>query len=279
MTDFFRPHSIQDIEKSIGNTRAYYLAGGTDIMVLKKDFELDENLPWVDLSGLAELQGIEYKNNAIDIGACTTMSELEGSELVREFAPAISEAAASVGSPLIRNLATIAGNIANSNPAGDIIPAVYAHDATLVLQKGGEINEVKVNDFCTGPCSNTLKEGEIITRIKIPVKEGSSSSFMKIGARRSLAIAKVSCVVWLTRDGKIIEDIRIAMGAVGPKCVRAREAEKFLKIKYINTEILDEAAELVQTGMCPIDDFRSTVKYRRDTGAVLFKRLVNKLMK
>lgn len=271
--EYIIPESIEDINKMIENKRAYYLAGGTDIMFLKKESELEE-WPWVDISRLEELKGIVLEGNFLNIGALTTLAELAYNPLVKENAEAISDAAKVMGSPLIRNLATIGGNLANSNPAGDIIPPVYALDAILTTQKGAEKKEIPVNEFCLGPCDNVLAYGEIISRIKIPVFKKSNSGFLRLGSRKTLALSKVSVAVWWTAEDKKIDDIRIAMGAVGPKCIRAKKTEEFLKKKKITPDLLNEAAEAIEYEACPIDDFRSTMKYRRKMTGVLLKRIL-----
>jgi carbon-monoxide dehydrogenase medium subunit len=276
MIEYIIPESVEQIADKLYDRKAYFLAGGTDIMVMKKKGEIRDDLPWVDLSGLDVLRGITEEEGYINIGPLTTMSDIEKNAIIIEKAAALSEAAGRLGSPLIRNLATLGGNIANANPAGDTIPALNALDAVLILTKGDRTREVPVNEFCMGPCENILSGGEIITSIKIPVLADSFSGFLKLGARESLAISKISVAAWWIKEQKKIKDIRIAMGAVGPKCIRAKKTEELLKDEILSKEILEKAVETISYEACPIDDYRSTMEYRRRMTGVLLKRVLSR---
>ncbi|MFH1415619.1 MAG: xanthine dehydrogenase family protein subunit M [Elusimicrobiota bacterium] len=275
MTEYITVNSVEDIKEKLYGRSAYYIAGGTDIMVEKKDSILSDR-PWVDISGIDGIYGISEEDSFIRIGAMTTVSDIADSELIKEKAKALKDAASFLGSPLIRNLATIGGNIANCNPAADTIPALSALGAVLVLEKSGGSRMVPVDEFPTGPGRNILRENEIITAVKIPVSETSRSGFMKLGARRSLAISKISMALWWVRERGKIKDIRIAMGSVGPACIRALKTEEVLRGKEKTPEIVEEAAETIIYESTPIDDFRSTKSYRRQMAVVLFRRLMGR---
>ncbi|MFC2062215.1 FAD binding domain-containing protein [Elusimicrobiota bacterium] len=276
--EYIIPEKIEDIEREIGNKRAYYLAGGTDLMVKKKENEIDDYLPWVDLSRLEKLKGIFIDEEFLYIGALTTMAELAENDMVIENAKTLSEAASIMGSPLIRNLATIGGNIANANPAGDTLPPLYALDAIVNVQKGAEKKEIPICELCTGPGDNVLECGEIITMIKIPVTEKGRSIFLKLGPRKALAISKVSLAVWWQTERNATKDIRIAMGAVGPRCLRAKKTEEMMRGERLTAELLKEAVLSIQYEPTPITDFRSTEEYRREMIGVLFNRAIKKMM-
>ncbi|MFC2092169.1 FAD binding domain-containing protein [Elusimicrobiota bacterium] len=273
--EYIIPDSVEDIYDKLGRRKAYYLAGGTDIMVMRKNGEIIKDRPWVDISGLSELNGITLEKDALLIGSLCLIDKLSDDKRVLKNAKAVYDAAILMGSPLIRNLATIGGNFANSNPAADIIPAVNALNGSMILQRGTRIREVSADDFCFCPGENLLEEAEIITHIKIPVIEDSNSGFMKIGPRKALAISKVSLAVWWKKTASTIEDIRIAAGAVGPKCLRAPTAENFLKGSKLTHEIMDEACGMLELDMSPIDDFRSTQDYRMKMTGVLLKKILS----
>ncbi len=271
--EYIIPESIEEIKEKVYDRRAYYIAGGTDIMVLKKNGML-EDWPWVDISCLDDLRGISFDEEYINIGSLTAMSEIAVSEIIKEKAKALIDACSLMGSPLIRNLATIGGNIANSNPAGDTIPPLCALDAILILQKGSVKREVPADEFCLGPGENILSSSEIITKIKIPVIEGSVSCFMKLGQRNALTISKVSVAVRWIMDGGRVEDIHITMGAVGPKCLRAKKAESILKGQALTTENMGKASDVIRHESSPIDDFRSTKEYRKKMTGVLLRKII-----
>ncbi len=271
--EYIRPEKIEDISRLSDGRETWYLAGGTDIMVMRKERELQER-PLIDISGFSELKEIRQSNGVIEIGALVTMSQLESSPVIRERAAALAQAASEMGSPLIRNLATIGGNIANSNPAGDTIPALTVLDAELVLRRGTREREVPADGFCTAPGCNVLEPGEIITAFRIPVLEGSRSSFMKIGPRGALSVSKVSLGAWWFVSERKIVDIRIAPGAVGPRCQRVSRTEKLLKGSVLDPAVIEKAAEKIQIEVSPIDDYRSSADYRRAMTGVLLKRIL-----
>ncbi len=273
--EYIVPKNVEEIYSIVQNRTVYYLAGGTDIMVLKKDNTLYKDIPWIDISNLDELKSISVNNGCIYIGSLVTMAELAENTVIKEKACSLSEAAAGMGSPQIRELATIGGNLANSNPAGDTIPPLCALNAELVLQREMEKREVPAEEFCISPGKNILTPGEIITSIQIPVNENSNSGFFKIGPRNTLAISKASVSVWwCLDDAKVFKDIRIFMGAVGSKCLRAKKTEEFLIGNKLLTENIEKASEMIKYETCPIDDFRSTKEYRMKITGVLLKRIL-----
>lgn len=273
--EYIVPKTIEEIKEAVEEYEAYYIAGGTDIMVGRKDSTL-QDWPWVDISVLNELRGISMDEGYINIGSMTTMAEIAENPVISEKAKALSDAAGQMGSPLIRNLATIGGNLANSNPAGDSIPPLGVLDAVLVLQKGSVKREVPADEFCICPGENILTNGEIITDIKIPVIDESNSGFMKMGLRNALAISKVSVAAWWIMEEEKVKDIRISMGAVGPKCLRAKKTEELIRGERLFQELMEEASRTIQYEASPIDDFRSTKEYRRKMTGVLLKRIVGK---
>ncbi len=273
MSEYIVPEEIRQIRELSRGKAAYFLAGGTDLMVMKKEYQTDERR-WIDISQLKELKGIEEKEGFIEIGALTTMSRIVSSELAGRYARCLALAASQMGSPLIRNLATVGGNIANSNPAGDTIPALYALDAVLVLTEGESTRNVPADEFCTAAGENILRPGEIICAVKIPVHETLSSGFIKLGSRAALAISKVSVAAAWIMSGKKIEKIRIAMGAVGPKALRAKRTEILLRGEELTQDLLERAAHTIAFECSPIDDFRSKGDYRALMTGVLLKRIL-----
>lgn len=271
--EYIRPENVKDIARLAGGRDFYYLAGGTDYMVLKKEHLLEDK-PVMDISFLKELKGIEEKYGSIFIGALATMSEIASHPKVLSSAAALSDAASIMGSPLIRNLATIGGNFSNSSPAADTIPPLIALGGHIIVQKEEKIREIPAESFCTAPGCNVLDRGEIITGVRIPVQEWSLSGFKKLGPRGALAISKVSVAAWWFMNGKDVYDVRISMGAVGPRCFRAKLTENLIKGRKLTNEVIEEAAELIQSEASPIDDFRSTADYRRKMTGVLLKRIL-----
>ncbi|MCD6310984.1 MAG: xanthine dehydrogenase family protein subunit M [Elusimicrobia bacterium] len=249
--------------------KCVFLAGGTDIYVALNDGVFADAVI-CDISALKGLDKIALKGKNISLGALTVFSDIVKSPLIKKHANCLAEAAATVGSPQIRNRATIGGNAANGSPSGDAIPALYALGAVIKTN----LRSVAVDKFFTGPKKTVLKKNEIITEIVIPVKN-NTSFFEKIGRRKALAISKVSAAVSLVISGGVIREAGIAFGAVGPTVIRAAETEEFLKGKKLNEAVISHASKTAAGEICPIDDFRSTAKYRLETAAVIISRILN----
>ena len=243
--------------------KCVFLAGGTDIYVALNDGVFADAVI-CDISALKGLDKIALKGKNISLGALTVFSDIVKSPLIKKHANCLAEA------PQIRNRATIGGNAANGSPSGDAIPALYALGAVIKTN----LRSVAVDKFFTGPKKTVLKKNEIITEIVIPVKN-NTSFFEKIGPRKALAISKVSAAVSLVISGGVIREAGIAFGAVGPTVIRAAETEEFLKGKKLNEAVISHASKTAAGEICPIDDFRSTAKYRLETAAVIISRILN----
>lgn len=262
--------------------KVYYAAGTTDLYVQWKDGILVEPNVFIDVSRAAELKKISKIAGAVTIGSLTTFSEIIESALCRKHLPLLIAAAKTVGSPLIRNRATIGGNIANSSPAGDSLPALVALDAYLVLRLGSKRRKVAAADFITGPKRNILAAGEFIESVIAPTTSSSPkastpasnfSIFLKLGSRKALAISKVSLAINATVKNRLISSIRIAAGAVGPTIVRCRRTEDVLTGASLGDKSkIELAKKTLAAEILPIDDFRSTAEYRRDAATALLER-------
>lgn len=250
------------------------LGGGTDLVVRIKERTMRPSC-LLDLSRVSELQFIEDRGEYIAVGSTVKIGELVESKLIKEKVPVLHEAARVFGSPQIRNLATIGGNIGNSSPVADTMPALYVHRASLILKKKGGEREVPIEEFQTGPGTNILEKDELIAEIRVPkVRENEKGFFFKLGQRKALIIAKVSVAALLELDGNIVKNVRIALGAVAPRVIRAEKTEKFLMGRELDEDTMKEAAHLAAQESTPITDLRSTESYRRYmVGSLLYKGL------
>jgi xanthine dehydrogenase FAD-binding subunit len=270
-TPLFSPATLDDFfDLRWEYPEARLLAGGTDLLVRLKD-----SLSWpvlIDISGLQELQGISANGNAITIGALTTYTELLSSDILKQHASVLLQAAQLVGSPQIRNRGTIGGNIANGSPAGDTLPPLYVLQASVVTAGSKGSRKIPIEDFFIGPGKTVLLRNEIIVSIHIPIVQNNKQIFLRLGQRKALAISKVSIAVSAKMGTKIIENIRIALGSVGPTVIRANKTEELLKgaaLTDANTQAA--ACEAVETEAVPISDIRSDAEYRRRMCGVLLK--------
>jgi CO/xanthine dehydrogenase FAD-binding subunit len=252
------------------------IAGGTDVMVriTGEIGEPPERL--VDLSRLEELRGITGDGSSIVLGARTTYTEIRRSELCREHLPTLVEAAATIGAAQIQNRGTLGGNIANASPAGDTLPVLLSLDASIAVAGPRGARTIPASEFWVAYRRTALAPDELIVRIRIPIAGGREARFRKIGTRRAQAISKVVLAVsWRegTR-GRAWSDVRVALGSVADRPIRAAAAEGALEGADPTPETADAAAEALASEIHPIDDVRSTAEYRRVVAARALHRIV-----
>ena len=237
-------------------------AGGTDLMVLLEFGKLPPS-KFVSLWHLRELRGIEQSSQFVTLGALTTYTAVQRSSVLQREFPLLCRAAAETGGVATQNRGTIGGNIANASPAADSPPALLVYDAELELISASGSRWVPYRDFHTGYKKMILRPDELIGRIRLPRNKAQwRQSYRKVGTRRAQAISKV-CFAGraLLTDG-VIEDVRLALGSVSPTPVRCLTAEALLSGQRPNRETIRAAQEQLLKDISPIDDIRSTARYR-----------------
>lgn len=260
----FNPKNLGELWEVLEkNSDSLIVSGATDTAVwFERDQIQPENIVYIgNIIGLKE---ISESDGFLRIGSCCTMTEIAENPLVQKSAQLLSKCARSVGAYQIRNMATIGGNIANSSPAGDTLPALYAMDAVLVIQNRNEVREVSIHNMISGPRKNILRKKEIISEIKIPLFDNYQCYFEKIGSRGANAISKASLAILIKKNQNIYEDVRIAMGAVGPVILRAKSLEDKIRGNSVTQSFNSEIEIFMLEQVKPIDDIRSTEEYRRD---------------
>lgn len=273
-----RARSLAEAQELATKARggSYFLCGGTDLIVKSKAGKIKPST-WIDISKLPELKALDDREDHVYIGAATTYRQLEFSPVIRRDLPCLHQAVLEVGSPQIRALGTLGGNFANASPAGDGIPPFYAMSGQMVLAGPQGTREVSCESFFRGPGRTVLAPGEVIVGFKVPKWAGHRAQFLKLGPRRSLSIAKVSCALALeVVDGKM-KNVRIGLGAVAPTVIRGLKAERFLEGKTPKNEVYEEACRLTQLEVTPLTDYRSTAEYRREMAGMLVKRALRTL--
>jgi CO/xanthine dehydrogenase FAD-binding subunit len=254
------------------------LAGGTDVMVRITGEIGEPPVRLLDLWRLDELRGINSDGEAITLGALTTYTDIRRSAACREHLPALVEAAATIGAAQIQNRGTLGGNIANASPAGDTLPVLLALDAQIDV--GGSRGErtIPAAKFWVAYRRTALAPDELILRVRIPVAGGREARFRKIGTRRAQAISKVViALAWRERDGvsgRGWSDVRLALGSVADRPIRAGATESLLEGRAPIPETADAAAASLAAEIAPIDDVRSTADYRRAVAARVLHRLI-----
>jgi CO/xanthine dehydrogenase FAD-binding subunit len=260
---------------------AHVLAGGTDLMV-EVNFGHRRPASVVAINRIAELSSWHRSTDGANLvlGAGVTYRSMEHGELAR-LVPALAQAARTVGSPQIRNVATIGGNLATCSPAGDGLPVLSALDASVELASAAGRRMVSVHDFMVGVKRTARQPDELIVAVHLPVLRGWQG-YSKVGVRNAMVIATASVCLATDLDG---QSVRIAMGAVGPTIIRARAAEAWVATQVDWTTgsltgdpaaIAAELGERVRADARPIDDHRSTAAYRRHAVGVLAGRLLSR---
>ena len=241
-------------------------AGGTDLMVLLEAGKLPEG-QYLGLWKLKELRGINDAgviSLGISIGALTTYTEiLEHPTLQREF-PLLCRAAAETGGVATQNRGTIGGNIANASPAADTPPALLVYDAELEIVSARGTRRVPYDRFHLGYKQMDLAPDELVARIHLPRRAVPwLQHYRKVGTRRAQAISKVCLAAAMHIEGGVVRDVRIAVNSVSPMVIRARRTEDALRERAIEPLAVRAAQDALSTDIAPIDDIRSTAKYRR----------------
>jgi xanthine dehydrogenase iron-sulfur cluster and FAD-binding subunit A len=238
------------------------IAGGTDLMVL---FEAGQ-LPYRNLVGLwriPELHGITASETHVTLGALTTYTQIQRSELMRAEFPLLVRAASWTGAVATQNRGTLAGNIANGSPAADSPPALLVYDADIVLLSERDPRWLRYSHFHTGYKTNLMERDEIISHISLPrTTAGCVHYLRKVGTRKAQAISKVALAGLAKVNDGTIERIRIALGSVAPMPIRCHRTEAVLVDRELDRATIEEAKSAIVTEISPIDDIRSTADYR-----------------
>ena len=251
------------------------IAGGTDVMVRITGEIGEPPERMLDLWRLAELRGIAVAGEAVELGALTTYTEVRRSAVCREHLPALVEAAATIGAAQIQNRGTLGGNVANASPAGDTLPVLLALDAELILGSTRGERVVAAADFFIAYRRTALAPDELIVRVRIPIPGGRETRFRKVGTRRAQSISKVVlALAWRDGEGRAWRDVRLALGSVADRPIRAHATEAVLEGARPTPETADRAAETLAGELHPIDDVRSTADYRRAVASRVVHRLV-----
>ncbi len=259
------------------------VAGGTDLIPMMRKMRMSGTLsngdgPRVilDLSKLVALCGIREEGGMLEIGAATTMGVIAADPSVRRLVPALAAAAVSVGSPLVRNRATVGGNLVTASPSADTAPALLAAGAVVRLA-GAEAGprELPLCEFFVEYRTTALQPGEIVTHVLVPLAgRPVAGRFEKVGLRNADAISVVCAACEIELDGLTCRAARIGLGAVAAVPIRALAVESALQGREITVDVAAECARLVHQHISPIDDVRASAQYRGWVAEAVVARLI-----
>ena len=236
-------------------------AGGTDLMVQFAAGTLGHR-QFVNVFGLTELRYIDTASDVVTLGALTTFSDVLRNETLRDEFPLLCRAAAETGGIANQNRGTVGGNIANASPAADTPPALVVYDAELELASARGRRLVPYERFHTGYKTMDLAPDELIVAVRLPRADGWFQHYRKVGARRAQAISKVCLAARARMDDGHVGDLRLAFGSVAPTVVRATKTEEVLRGGAPDDALIGRAQQALRSELAPIDDIRSTSRYR-----------------
>jgi len=265
--DYQKVYSLQDALDAASASKggSVFMAGGTDLLVQIKEGKIRPQCV-IDVKGVHEIDGLAISGDEFSIGALTCIRTLETSPSALEKIPLLAQAAAKLGSVQVRHRATIGGNLCNASPSAETAPALLALDAQAEICGKTGTRLVELGKFFLGPGATVLGDGEMLTRLKIPLTRNRQGSvYYKVSARKAMDLAFVGVAVLLELDGDDrISKARIALGAVAPTPIRVPSAEKLLEGRVLSLEAARESAELAAQSCKPISDLRASAEYRRE---------------
>ena len=278
MTQVYLPRTLTELWSYLdGEPEAQVYAGGTDLLVKMRNRKLSAAPTLICMERLEELREVTENAAGIRIGAVVTHTKLLRHPLISRYLPVLDQALRTLGSPLIRNMGTIGGNICTASPAGDTLPPLYILQADVELHSRNAFRILPIREFITGPGETQLQKREIMTGIRVRKPERYNvHHFEKVGQRKSMAcaVASMAAMLRLSPDG-IIEAARLAWGSVGPTIVTDATLEDALLGKKLSRETLTDTAQRIKQIVTPIVDVRASADYRRTVSGNLLLRLLD----
>lgn len=276
--EYYEPKTLSEASNLLVEygDKAQVMAGGIDLIPRMRQGSIDAKQV-INIQNIPELKYFNFDyEKGLEFGAMTTLHELELSNDMIENYPELQKSIHQITSVQTKYMGTAVGNIALATPATDVGPALMAYDAELLIYgPQGERREV-VKDFYVDYRKSSLKLGEIIKGIFIPITNPNTGAAFINRNRTHGDIAKISVTCLLSFDGDKCTKARICLGSVAAKVVRAEEAEKVLENQVVTEELIEKASYVMQENLHPITDLRSTAEYRFDVTRVLVERALHK---
>lgn len=279
--EYHRPTSLSEAVQLLNSSGgdAKLLAGGHSLLPLLK-LRLAEPKALIDIGRIPGLNNIQAQDGGLAIGALSTHSSLETSDVVRQRLPLLAEAASVIGDLQVRNRGTIGGSLAHADPAGDLPAVVLALGAELKAVGPSGERTISADDFFVDMLTTALNENEILTEIRIPALPArTGTAYMKMDHPAShYALCGVAAIVTLGANDSI-ERARVAVTGVGPKAYRATGVEQALAGKPASEDTATQAAEHAADGVDPLGDIHASEEYRAHLAKVFTKRAVNEAIR
>ncbi|MBW1802939.1 MAG: xanthine dehydrogenase family protein subunit M [Deltaproteobacteria bacterium] len=272
--EYLSCESIEEACSLLGKygEEARVLSGGTDLLIKMKHKMMTPGY-LINIKRIPDLNYIRQDDGRqVAIGALTTVQAVKNSPLIKKKYHALNDATGVLGTRQVRNLATVCGNLCNASPAAECAPALLALNARARIAGKSGRRVIDLKDFFLEPGKIALAHDEILTEIQIPEPETNTGGVYLKHSTRRIDVAIVGVAVVVRMDGPKVEDIRIALGAVGPTPFRAEKAEAILKGRKADEERVQKAAAMASDESFPIDDLRGQKDYRKEMVATLVKQ-------
>lgn len=278
--DYVAPATADEVLSLLANKNgdAKILGGGTDLLVQLREGRRKTGLV-IDIKRIPELTRVMFDpQTGLHVGAAASCHEICSDLSVSQHYPGLVDGIRLIGGVQIQSRASVGGNLCNSSPAADSIPALIVHEATCAIKGPSGLRALQAEEFCLAPGKNALQAGEFLISVNVPApKDKFGASYLRFIPRNEMDIAVVGAgaSVVLDEEGMRFVSSRIALGAVAPTPLFASEAGAFLAGKAVTRENIKEAARMAQSIAKPITDLRGTAEHRKHLCAVLVQRALN----
>jgi carbon-monoxide dehydrogenase medium subunit len=276
--DYLRPKTMREAVNLLveHGEDAKILAGGTDLLVLMRDRVVRPKY-LIDVKGIEELHEISQDSGGLRIGAAVVLNQLIESDVVRERFRALWDASRSLGDSILRNRATLVGNICNASPASDTAPALLVYDAEVEVVSRDSERVIPIREFFVGVKRTSLKPSELVKAVRVPSPpEGAKSCYLKWGRTRGEDLAVVGVAGLSANSGKKV--VRLALSSVAPTPLLIPGVEEAFEKGGSLDEQISNAASIVAEKISPISDVRASKEYRTHIAKVLTKRILEQLL-
>ena len=251
---------------------ARVLAGGHSLIPMMK-LRLAQPEVLIDINGLTDLCYINLTGDQLRIGTLTRHSQLLESALIGEHFAILQDAERVIADPIVRNWGTVGGSLCQADPSEDLSAAFAAMKGTMVVHGLHGSREVSAREFHTGPYETVVGASELLTEIRLPVRRGGGSGYLKVARRAGdWPVGAAGAAVWL--EGDVIADVGIGLAAVGAKHFVAAEAEGYLRGRTATEEHLRQAGEIASANCRPVSDQRGPADYKRHLASELTVRVL-----
>lgn len=274
--EYSLPQSVEEALSTLNSvSNATVFAGATDLIPQLRGGRAEPRL-LVDLKKIPSLMNLSFSSGSWKIGAATPVASIKNNKKLTKELPGLSEASGLIGSDQIQTRASLGGNLCTASPGADTVPSLIVNDALAVIASNKGSRTIAVSDVVTGPGSISLGAREFIIEFILQQPPSrTSDAYERFIPRTEMDIAVVDAAARVSLDERgHCQEAKIAIGAAAPTVIRVPAAERILKGKKINDEVLAKVMEEVSKACNPINDKRGTIEYRRQVAGVLAKRVI-----